>query len=126
MGSGGGGKFGVPYLNANSLGINPWPLVGQATAQGQQGMANMYSDLGLGGGTNVAGKQVGPSSSDVADQAAIGKEGAAEGTQLGLQNVNLQAQELPQLASLAMSQAQSNAAGVEDAGFLAGSVGGLV
>jgi cytochrome c551/c552 len=122
----GGGKMGLPYLNANQLGVNPWPMVNQATQAGQQGMAHMYSDLGLGGGTNVAGQTVGPSSSDVADQAAIGREGQAEGTQLSLQNVNLQAQELPQLASLAMSQAQNNASTSQDAGLLAGAVGGLV
>src|SRR5215475_10375515 len=115
----GGGKAGVPYLNANSLGVNPWPMVNAQGAKAGAGMANMYSDLGV-------GTQGGPGSPMTQDLTTtpmgngIGAQTAAEGTQLSLENQNLQTSELQQLAQMNLAQQQQ---GIQNAGALGGLAG---
>jgi hypothetical protein len=95
----------LPYLNAGQMGVNPTPYVQQATAQGQQGMSNMYHDLGV-------GTQGGPGSPMTQDLAAIGNQGNALNTQLSIQNQGLQTSELGQAIQAALSGQQSGSGGL--------------
>lgn len=114
MGGGGIGKGGTADLN--SLGVNPWPFVNQATQQSAQSTNNMYADLGLAG-----------SSANQRDIQALGTRQAAFGNELALQDQSAQASELPGLIAQLTGNAstEGTAAGLAASGAGAGSVGGL-